>query len=399
VLFDFRLSCGEVIVSRLSKLQITNFRNLLNVDIELSAGITVLYGNNGEGKTSLLEAIYYLSVGRSFKAENEREVVNQKVALAGGQCVIHGEAVRSGRGYQIILLAQAYPRQDTGSVSKSYLIKKQIRINQTPKTASDLFGTISAVIFHVEDIRLIEGSPSGRRRFLDILISQCDKEYLNSLRRYQKVLQQRNKLLKAIRDKRAEKSELVYWDQLLIDDSYSISKARQMAVKEMEELLGRQYTWLDGHEKQININLVSINALSKDRAEFTDWMQSELRSKFHVEIKTGTSLLGPHRDDFNILVDGFDIGRYGSRGEKKILALALRMSEASFISNRREDDPIILLDDVLSELDEYKRACVLNMASSYGQSLITTTDSNLISSVSGISAKYAEVTQGKVYTE
>ena len=109
--------------------------------------------------------------------------------------------------------------------------------------------------------------------------------------------------------------------------------------------------------------------------------------------------MGPHRDDFKILVNGFDIGRLGSRGEKKILALALKMSEASFISDRREDNPIILLDDVLSELDENKRRCVLYMASSYGQSMITTTDLNLISSVSGINPRYAKVAQGKVYTQ
>ncbi|MQG35751.1 MAG: DNA replication and repair protein RecF, partial [SAR202 cluster bacterium] len=390
---------GELSLSHLAKLQITNFRNLLDVGLSLHNGMTVFHGDNGEGKTSLLEAIYYLSVGRSFKAENEREVVNQTVALTGGQCVIHGQAIKLEKEYQIVLLAQSYPKQRTDSSENSYLIKKQIRVNKVAKTASDLFGTISAVVFHVDDIRIIEGSPSVRRKFLDILISQSDREYLTSLRRYQKVLQQRNKLLKSIREKRANKSELVYWDNILIEDSYVISQMRQTALIELSQLLENHFNQLGSENRKIDINLKSTTVTNKSKEEFVKWMEAELLNKFPAELKAGTSLVGPHRDDFKILVNGFDIGRLGSRGEKKILALALKMSEASFISDRRDDNPIILLDDVLSELDENKRRCVLNMASIYGQSLITTTDLNLISSVSGINPLYAKVAQGKVYTQ
>lgn len=385
-------------MSHLSKLRITNFRNLLDIELNLAQGLTVFHGNNGEGKTSLLEAIYYLSVGRSFKAENEREVVNQAIALSGGQCVVHGEAVKEDREYQIILLIQSYLRQTEKSYASSYLIKKQIRINKIAKSASDLFGTICAVIFHADDIRLIDGSPNGRRRFLDILISQCDKTYLASLRRYQKVLQQRNRLLKSLRENKANKTELIYWDGMLIEDAYVINNTRQRVMTEIDGLLEMHFGQLSGAQHAVDISLRSANTQHQDKGQFTHWMTGELRDNFFAELKSGTSLIGPHRDDFHILVDGFDVGRFGSRGEKKLLALSLKMSEASFISAQRNDDPIILLDDVLSELDESKRDCVLSMASLYRQSLITTTDSNLISSVPNIKPQYARVAEGKVYT-
>jgi DNA replication and repair protein RecF len=168
---------------------------------------------------------------------------------------------------------------------------------------------------------------------------------------------------------------------------------------ELSQLVENHFNQLGSENRKIDINLKSTTVTNKSKEEFVKWMEAELLNKFPAELKAGTSLVGPHRDDFKILVNGFDIGRLGSRGEKKILALALKMSEASFISDRRDDNPIILLDDVLSELDENKRRCVLNMASIYGQSLITTTDLNLISSVSGINPRYAKVAQGKVYTQ
>ena len=276
---------------------------------------------------------------------------------------------------------------------------KEIKLNGINISASQLVGKTPTVLFTAHDMDIVLGSPGKRRQFLDILISQSDREYLTSLRRYQKVLQQRNKLLKSIREKRANKSELVYWDNILIEDSYVISQMRQTALIELSQLLENHFNQLGSENRKIDINLKSTTVTNKSKEEFVKWMEAELLNKFPAELKAGTSLVGPHRDDFKILVNGFDIGRLGSRGEKKILALALKMSEASFISDRRDDNPIILLDDVLSELDENKRRCVLNMASIYGQSLITTTDLNLISSVSGINPRYAKVAQGKVYTQ
>lgn len=383
-------------MSYLTDIKISNFRNLTDVNVKLDQGITVFHGDNGEGKTSLLEAVYSLAVGKSFKAENERDVLNQDIALLGGHSLVNGNVIRDDKQYNIILMTQSHLKSGTRNSSDSYSIKKHIRINKIAKPAIDLLGTLCAVVFHVDDLELVKGSPSGRRKFLDILISQCDKNYLITLRRYNKLLQQRNKLLKLIRDGNAKPQELEYWNNMLLLDSYTISSTRFSVISTMSDMLRKHFINLNGNTNELSIEFNSMVPYNFSPENFAQFFIQELSYKLAIEIKAGTTLIGSHRDDFKLFVEGFDIGKYGSRGETKIVALSLRMAEASYISSVRGDHPVILLDDVLSELDHRKRKLVLAMASEYGQALITTTDRDVISAEIANGAKYLKVEKGNI---
>ena len=383
-------------MSYLTDIKISNFRNLTDINVKLDQGITVFHGDNGEGKTSLLEAVYSLAVGKSFKAENERDVLNQDIALLGGHSLVNGNVIRDDKQYNIILMTQSHLKSGARNSSDSYSIKKHIRINKIAKPAIDLLGTLCAVVFHVDDLELVKGSPSGRRKFLDILISQCDKNYLITLRRYNKLLQQRNKLLKLIRDGNAKPQELEYWNNMLLLDSYTISSTRFSVISTMSDMLRKHFINLNGNTNELSIEFNSMVPYNFSPEDFAQFFIQELSYKLAIEIKAGTTLIGSHRDDFKLFVEGFDIGKYGSRGETKIVALSLRMAEASYISSVRGDHPVILLDDVLSELDHRKRKLVLAMASEYGQALITTTDRDVISAEIANGAKYLKVEKGNI---
>ena len=180
----------------LSRLQLTNFRNLTHLDLGLSPGVTVYYGPNAQGKTTLLEAVYLLCIARSFRAENEREVISFKAANAGEQALVDGTIEKIDQRLRVIIGYQPIQRSNREAETLGYNVRKEIRVNRIKRTAGELVGQVNAVLFSADDIELIQGPPSGRRRFLDILLSQADPLYLKGLQRYQKVVQQRNQLLR-----------------------------------------------------------------------------------------------------------------------------------------------------------------------------------------------------------
>ncbi|MBC8280600.1 MAG: AAA family ATPase, partial [Chloroflexi bacterium] len=183
----------------LSRLQLTNFRNLTHLDLGLSPGVTVYYGPNAQGKTTLLEAVYLLCIARSFRAENEREVISFQAANAGEQALVDGTIEKEGQRLRVIVGYQPTHRSNQDATGLGYNVRKEIRVNRIKRTAGELIGQVNAVLFSAADIELIQGPPSGRRRFLDILLSQADPLYLKGLQRYQKVVQQRNQLLRLLR--------------------------------------------------------------------------------------------------------------------------------------------------------------------------------------------------------
>ena len=392
-------------MARLSRLVLSNFRNFAELDLSLPAGVVVFYGGNAQGKTTLLEAVYLLAIARSFRAENEREVVNFEAASKGEQALVGGSLERDGErtqvfvGYACTPSRSGTPEAVEGRGGLNYSVRKEIRVNRVRRTAADLVGTVGAVLFNAEDIELVQGPPAGRRRYLDILISQGNPLYLKALQRYLQVVRQRNRLLRLLREGRAESSELEFWDERLIKEGAWLSWQRTEAIRLLAKLASQHHETLSSPgEKLAMEHLPSVPTDASAEATETCFREA-LVSRRARELATGNTAVGPHRDDFRLMVDEVNMGTFASRGQARTLALTLRLAEASYLSQVRQEEPVVLLDDVLSEMDGHRRTRVLEKIAGYGQSLITTTDPDLVRGFFGNRATYLRVGEGKVGPE
>jgi DNA replication and repair protein RecF len=387
----------------ISQLTLSNFRSFVNLSIDLPPGIVVLYGDNAQGKTTILEAIYLLAIARSFRAENEREVINFEAGILGQQALVGGNILkREGTlsvmvGYQSSVLSDHESRYANHVPNKlGYSVRKQIRVNKLHRTASQLVGSVSAVLFSAEDIDLVYGPPAGRRKYLDILISQSDPAYVSCLQRYQKIVQNRNRLLKMIREGRSDSGEMEFWDEQLVREGSSIIYKRSQTIRVLSNLCFNHYVSLNGGHRDFRIEYKPSVIVGLDIEETCRSFVSSIDELRQREISSATTLMGPHRDDF-ILMDGnLDLGTFSSRGEARTLALTLRLGEAEYLYAVREDPPIVLLDDVLSEMDKQRRERVMTKLSGYPQSIITTTDDQIIREFFGAGASYLHVQNGEV---
>ena len=384
----------------LSRLRLTNFRNLTHLDLGLSPGVTVYYGPNAQGKTTLLEAVYLLCIARSFRAENEREVVSFEAAKEGKQALVDGTIEKDGRrlrvivGYQPVQRRSMPPDQEDNGLA--YNVRKEIRVNRLRRTAGELIGEVNAVLFSAADIDLIQGPPSGRRRFLDILLSQADSLYLKALQRYHRVVQQRNQLLRLLRDGRADGDELAFWDDELVREGAWITWRRYQAMRELTPACGRHHEDLSGPEENLEVEYRPSVPPAGDVAEIEEKFREALAAAFHRERARPITAVGPHRDDFNLMINGVDMGIFASRGQARTLALTLRLAEAEFLASARGEGPVVLLDDALSEMDGSRRSRLLEKATQYEQVLITTTDLEQVNDFFGAAANYFYVSNGQV---
>ena len=387
---------------RLSRLRLSNFRNLAEVDLEVPAGVSVYFGRNAQGKTALVEAVYLLAIARSFRAENERELVNFDAAGEGGQALVDGVVEDDGAGsgdnapsrQRVIVGYRALP-SDAGS-GPGYRIHKEIRVDRMRRTATSLVGLVHAVLFSVQDIGLVQGPPSARRRFLDILISQADPPYLQTLQRYQRVLQQRNRLLRLRREGRAAPDELEFWDGELVKEGSWLTWRRHEVMNILTPSCIRHHQDLGGEAEMLELRYRPSVALADSAEGMVESYQEALRTVQARERATAATAAGPHRDDFDIIGNGVDMRAFASRGQARSLALALRLAEAETLSAVRGRRPLLLLDDALSEMDAARRRRVLEKAADYPQVMITTTDVEQVSGFFGETAAYFRVEDGRV---
>ena len=398
-------------MASLTQISLTNFRGFSQLDLDLPPGIVVLSGGNAQGKTTLLEAAYILAIARSFRAENEREVVSFQAGAAGEQALVLGTAeTRTGRlslavGYQPV----SGPRpargdgEDFGGSSSrdglGYSVRKQFRADRQRKTAAGLVGLMGATLFHAGDVGLIYGPPSERRRYLDILISQADPIYIRSLQRCQQVVRRRNRLLRMVREGRAGFDEMEFWDRELVKEGSWITWRRRRAMQRLSGLGGEHHAQLGEEGDEFRLEYRPSVPGSDDLAATETGFWEKLAVAHQRELATATTVVGPHRDDFRLLVNGLDMGTFASRGEARTLALTLRLAEASYLWEARDDEPVLLLDDVLSEMDGQRRRRVLDKLTRYQQVLITTTDPQVLRQHLGDRATYLAVADGKVSVE
>ena len=385
----------------LSHLSLTNFRNFLQLELDLPEGVVVLFGGNAQGKTSLLEAVYLLAIARSFRAENEHELVNWSAATTEGTALVAGtiekrhERLAVRIGYHCVHLNASGDR----SSDKPFRVRREIRVSRVKRTAAELVGLANAVLFSADDIQVVQGPPSLRRRFLDILLSQVDPSYLRTLQRYQRVLQHRNRLLRMLQEHRAEEHELDFWDEELAKEGSWLGVTRSEAMRRLAEISRDRHSELTGGGEELVLDYrpsVPQQGTRDDGEAAKERMLEALESSRQKEMAMGSTVAGPHRDDFRLTVNGADMRAYASRGQARTAALSLRLAEAAYLAASREEEPILLLDDVLSEMDAPRRSHVLDRALQYQQVIISTTDLEPIRQSNLTGATYFQVVGGSV---
>jgi DNA replication and repair protein RecF len=357
---------------RLSHLSLHNFRNYVRLDLDLPPGVTLLLGDNAQGKTNLLEAIYYLATTRSSHAGAERELVNwlavEEEPLPYARLV--GQVVR---GDQELAIEITLTQQGNGRY------RKQMRLNGVAKRAMDLLGQLTVVLFLPEDISLVSGSPGGRRRHLDSMLCQIDPAYCRSLSRYNQVVTQRNALLRDLRERGGDPGQLAFWDERLVEHGAAIVNRRWQALRVLDELSGAIHGELTDSTERLHLRYVpSVETDGPEPVEaIAAAFQTQLLSLRSREVPAGMTLIGPHRDEVRFVVNGSDAGIYGSRGQQRTAALALKLAEVDLMHRETGHRPLLLLDDVLSELDARRRRFLVEWLSSENgpeQAVVTTTN-------------------------
>jgi DNA replication and repair protein RecF len=381
----------------LTQLSLNNFRNFVRLALDLPAGPVLLRSDNAQGKTNLLEAIYYLATTRSTFARAERQLVNweamERDPLPFAR--LEGHIRRNSDSFQIDI---------TLLPGEKGTVRKEMRLNGVKKRALDVVGQLNAVIFLPEDIELVTGSPSIRRRYLDITLCQIDPKYCRALTQYNKVLSQRNALLKQLAEQGAGTvsrgsgdDQLLFWDDQLTERGATLIVTRQESITELDHLgrdryrlLGEeleefrlhyapsfdpQHRPLLDYQRPLSLEELLPSAQSKlSPTEVAEAFKSHLRQARREEIARGVTVVGPHRDDMHFTVDGVDMTLYGSRGQQRTTALALKLAEVDLMHGVTGETPLLLLDDVMSELDARRRARVMGMVDGVEQAILTTTD-------------------------
>lgn len=356
----------------LSHLSLKSFRNYADTELALSPGLSVFRGANAQGKSNLLEAIYLLALTKSTRAENERDVIRFESAEETPYTRLIGTAQRKDGQQVEVQVDMAIAPGQPGSTNGVY--QKRIRVNGLPKSAAQVVGTIAAVLFSADDLSLISGSPANRRRYMDVLLSQVDREYLKVLQRYQKVMTQRNQLLKRIREGQAGQDELIFWNDELCQHAISITTQRRTATAALAPAASAAYASMAAEDGGLEVTYEPSIEQQGTPEEVAAYVSERLAAVRTREVQMAQTLVGPHRDDLQITVGGVNVSQYGSRGQIRTVALSMRLAEAAYLTETLGEEPILLLDDVLSELDEARQLKVLEVACAAEQSLVTMVD-------------------------
>lgn len=385
-------------------LALRDFRNYRRQDVALSPTTILLYGPNAAGKTSLLEAIFYLATTRSPRLSSDRDLVRwDAVGEAGAPpfARIAADVERRIGPVRLEILVQR--RLDDGGQPLNGA-QKLVRIDKRPARALDLIGQLRVVLFTPTDVMLVDGPPAERRRYLDITLSQLDPHYVRTLAYYQKILLQRNSLLRAWREQRRlprnVDAELGYWDQELAAAGGYLLAERLRAVVELSALAGSIYRKISGGEHELQIEYIASCDLdaARDAGSLAERLRLAFAAQRTDELARGQTLCGPHRDDLVFNVAGVNLGRYGSRGQQRTIALALKIGEAELMQQRGGDAPVLLLDDVLSELDNQRRMHLLDLIlRPQQQTLLTATDLSDFSADFLAAARRFRVEDGQLF--
>lgn len=369
---------------RVRSLYTYNFRNYPGLNLDISSLVTVFYGRNAQGKTNLLEAIFYTAYGCSHRTSQEEDLVN-----LGSKEMAAGVTFSCLSGNHEI------------KIKKQNLLgkwKKEIMLDLAKIRPKEHYGYLSVVMFSPEDLQLIKGEPALRRRFFDMQIAQTDRIYYELLVKYNRVLQQRNKLLKDLRDNNGNPEILTAWDLEFAHLAAAITKKRLAAIVKLSTIVTKNYNELTAGSEELKLlyELKSNNGellYPEPEAVFTaDFYLTKLKERQRVDILRGNTGIGPHRDDLYFKLNGLSLKAYGSQGQHRSGALSLKLSQLEYVYQELGEYPVLLLDDVMSELDNYRRAQLLQFINGKVQTFITVNDKELIPDLEGTA--YYEISQG-----
>jgi len=370
---------------RLQQLHLAGFRNYRRLALNLPAGNSIFCGDNGQGKSNLLEAVYLLATSRSFRTRADRELLNwNSAADAPGGAFARVAALieRAGNGVRLDIVIAALPETERKDATNGTATRKQIMVNGVKRQPAELVGQLMVTLFTPADVDLVLGPPDLRRRYLDLTLSQTDRAYFRALTSYQQVLAQRNSLLRSLREGHGRVEQLSFWNDELQRSAVYIIDHRVAAISRLSQLVGPNYQALSGDQATIGLRYVASLDEQPDAAtggtaeRYTAALQG-IRAR---EVAAGMSLVGPHRDDLAFLLDGRPLAAAGSRGQIRLATVALKLAEVALMRELTGETPVLLLDDVLSELDRRRRSLLLASLASDQQVLITATDLEAFSS-------------------
>ena len=366
---------------RLQQLHLAGFRNYRRLALNLPAGISIFCGDNGQGKSNLLEAVYLLATSRSFRTRADRELLNWNQSPAesptGSFARVAALVERAGNGIRLDIVIAAVPDTERKDTPAGIATRKQIMVNGVKRQPAELVGQLMVTLFTPADVDLVLGPPDLRRRYLDLTLSQTDRAYFRALTSYQRVLAQRNSLLRTLREGHGRPEQLSFWNDELQRSAAYILDHRAAAISRLGQLVAPNYQSLSGDDGIIGLRYVSSldeqqpDASVGGTAERYAAALQRLRPR---EVAAGMSLVGPHRDDLAFLLDGRPLAASGSRGQIRLATVALKLAEVALMRELTGETPVLLLDDVLSELDRRRRALLLASLASDQQVLITATD-------------------------
>lgn len=351
---------------QLRRIALSSFRNYDELDLGFTSGLNIFVGNNAQGKTNLLEAIYLLSLGRSFRTTDDVDLIGWNKQLARVRAEVERE---TGEARIDIMLRRDGP--------------KQVRVaGEKLNRIADLIGTVNTVIFAPDDLQLVKGSPGMRRRFLDAEIAQISPLYRHHFLRYQRILRQRNNLLKSIRAREAPKSVLEPWDVQLVTEGVIVAVKRAETVRRLATWAKKVHGELTGGRERLNLVYRPFFA-AENEMPIADWesrgyvhdrFERAMTERRGEELARAVTLVGPQRDDIAFMIGDVDARSFASQGQQRSAVLATKLAEIEFFKEEIGEYPILLLDDVMSELDDDRRAYFLNHVSGRVNTFITTTN-------------------------
>lgn len=395
----------------LTHLSLTNFRSFSRLDMEIPRRVVLLTGSNAQGKTSLLEAVYYLAAFTSFQTHADRQLVNfleAKKELAVGRLVAEYSRGPVKHRLEIRLVLEA-----VGATGQR--LRKEILLDAIKRPLSEVIGHFNAVIFVPQMTQIIEGSPGERRRYLNLALAQTVPGYASMLNEYSQALTQRNALLKQLAERGGDQSQLDFWDETITRSGATIILQRIEAVHEIEQLAARIHRDLTHGTEVLRIHYHpaydplpspdgQIAMPLKTTVQRNGFTEEDIRQGFDralketraEELRRGVTVLGPHRDELRFLANGIDLTDFGSRGQVRTTLLALKLAEIEWMKARTGQWPVLLLDEVLAELDIQRRLDLLAFLGKIEQAVLTTTDLKLFSPDFVEKAETWEVSSGAV---
>lgn len=378
----------------LKHLSLTNFRKFTRLDIDLPRRVVLLTGGNAQGKTTVLEAIYFLAAFTSFQTHADRQIVNleeaKKDSLTVARLVADFQREKRKHRIEVRLILEPV------GVLNGQRLRKEILLDGVKKPANEIIGQFNAVIFVPQMSQIIEGAPDDRRRYLNLALAQSVQAYARVLGEYNQALTQRNALLKALGENGGSRDQLEVWDDALSRLGSQIILWRIGAIQRIEHLASRvhhelthgteilrlayepAYDPLPKPSGQLGLKIeTAVDRSGFSLEDIQAGFRARLRELRGEEIARGVTTIGPHRDELRFLANDFDLGNYGSRGQIRTALLSLKLAEVNWLKERSGEWPVILLDEVMAELDVQRRADLLKYVGESEQVLFTTTDLNL----------------------